>query len=145
MSMFDSTLRKNGQLRCISRSSSILPCPHSTHASTAEPKPYHPGSIRRHWLQLNTHGIARRSSIDCAGRLREHRFVARPAAAADGAAAAVEQAQPHAARVALYEQRLGRLVERPVRGEIAAVLVAVGIAEHHLLLVAAPGDPAAVK
>ena len=32
-------------------------------ASTAVPKPYHPGSISRHWPQLNTHGIARRSSI----------------------------------------------------------------------------------
>src|SRR5204863_5705339 len=35
------------------------------HASTAELKPYQPGSIRRHWLQLNTQGMARRSSIAC--------------------------------------------------------------------------------
>ena len=35
----------------------------ASHASTAEPKPYQPGSISRHWPQLNTHGIARRSSI----------------------------------------------------------------------------------
>ena len=27
------------------------------------PTPYQPGSISRHWLQLNTHGIARRSSM----------------------------------------------------------------------------------
>ncbi len=32
-------------------------------ASTALPKPYHPGSISRHCAQLNTQGMARRSSI----------------------------------------------------------------------------------
>ena len=30
---------------------------------TAEPKPYQPGSISRHCAQLNTQGIARKSSI----------------------------------------------------------------------------------
>jgi hypothetical protein len=30
---------------------------------TAEPKPYQPGSMMRHWAQLNTHGMARRSSM----------------------------------------------------------------------------------
>ena len=30
---------------------------------TALPKPYHPGSMSRHWAQLNTHGMALRSSI----------------------------------------------------------------------------------
>ena len=29
----------------------------------AVPKPYQPGSIRRHWAQLKTQGIARRSSM----------------------------------------------------------------------------------
>jgi hypothetical protein len=33
------------------------------HAAIALPTPYQPGSISRHWLQLNTHGIARRSSM----------------------------------------------------------------------------------
>ena len=32
-------------------------------ASTALPKPYQPGSISRHCAQLNTQGMARRSSI----------------------------------------------------------------------------------
>ena len=32
-------------------------------ASTAVPNPYHPGSISRHWPQLKTQGIARRSSM----------------------------------------------------------------------------------
>ena len=31
--------------------------------STALPKPYQPGSISRHCAQLNTQGMARRSSI----------------------------------------------------------------------------------
>ncbi len=32
-------------------------------AEAAPPKPYQPGSITRAWDQLNTHGMARRSSI----------------------------------------------------------------------------------
>jgi hypothetical protein len=35
----------------------------ATQVSTALPKPYQPGSISRHWAQLNTQGMARRSSI----------------------------------------------------------------------------------
>ena len=42
--------------------------------------------------------VSAQRAVDGARRLREHRLVARPAAAADGAAAAVEQAQPHAVR-----------------------------------------------
>ena len=33
------------------------------HVSTALPNPYHPGNINRHCAQLNTQGMARRSSI----------------------------------------------------------------------------------
>ena len=33
------------------------------HVSTALPKPYQPGSISRHCAQLNTQGMARRSSM----------------------------------------------------------------------------------
>jgi hypothetical protein len=29
----------------------------------AEPKPYQPGSVRRHWPQLKPQGMARRSSM----------------------------------------------------------------------------------
>ena len=64
--MFDSTLRKNGQRACISaqeRAVAVRRAASASHASTAEPKPYQPGSISRHWPQLNTHGIARRSSM----------------------------------------------------------------------------------
>ena len=68
MSRFDSTERKNGHDWCISRSSSILPRRDSTQCSTAAPKPYQPGSIRRDWLQLNTQGMARMSSMVCVAR-----------------------------------------------------------------------------
>ena len=74
--MFDSTLRKNGHCSCISRSSaSALGVAARATSSTAVPKPYQPGSISRHWPQLNTHGIARRSSMRVRRRARR-----RPAA-----------------------------------------------------------------
>ena len=77
---------------------------------------------------------------DASRRLREDRLVARPAAAADRAAAAVEQAQLHAVRRRRVDQRALGAIERPVRRQVAAVLVAVGIAEHHLLPVGAARD-----
>ena len=50
---------------------------------TALPKPYQPGSISRHCAQLNTHGMARRSSIRAealreAGRLPMLRLAISP-------------------------------------------------------------------
>src|SRR5438270_12825275 len=56
--------------------------------------------------------------VDRPRRLGEHRLVAWPAAAADRAAAAMKKAQPHAARLADVAQALGRLVERPVGGDV---------------------------
>src|SRR5438477_11794554 len=56
-------------------------------------------------------GEAQRA-VDRSRRLRQHRFIARPAAAADGAAAPIEEPQAHAARFAHVAQALGRLVER---------------------------------
>ena len=35
----------------------------ATNCSIAEPKPYQPGSVSRHWPQLKLHGTARRSSM----------------------------------------------------------------------------------
>jgi len=61
--MFDSVARKNGQRSCMSASSSRPSGAVASHASTADPNPYQPGSISRHWPKLNTQGIARRSSI----------------------------------------------------------------------------------
>ena len=82
-----------------------------------------------------------------ARRLRQDGLVAGPAAAPHRAAAAVEQAQPQrraagpaVGPLALVEQRGQRHfhpVERPVAHQDAAVLVAVGIAQHHLLRAAA--------
>ncbi len=85
------------------------------------------------------------AAVDAARRLREDRVVRRTAAAADRAAAAVEEAQLDAAAVGEgCDERALALVQRPVRREVAAVLVAVGVAEHHLLQVAARREPAAV-
>ena len=70
--------------------------------------------------------------LDAARGLREDGLVGRAAAAADRAAAAVEEAKREP--VPLRQRRQARLglVELPDRGEEAAVLVAVGVAEHHL-------------
>src|SRR6185503_14739473 len=85
------------------------------------------------------------AAADAAGRLREDRVVARAAAAADRAAAAVEEAQSHAVRCAGIDERPLRPVDRPARRQIAAVLVAVGIAEHYFLPVAAGCNERAVE
>src|SRR5579871_3634960 len=63
MSMFDSRLRKKGQALTMRLSTSIPSGFSFSQASTAEPNPYQPGSIRRHCDQEKTQGIARRSSI----------------------------------------------------------------------------------
>src|ERR1700737_3705033 len=62
--MFDRTVRKNGQRRYRSLSTSRRPSPPEIHCSTADPVPYQPGSITRDWLHASTHGIARRSEMD---------------------------------------------------------------------------------
>ena len=72
-------------------------------------------------------------AVHAAGRLRQDGVVARAAAAPDTAAAAVEQAQRHARFTEGLHQRYLGLIERPDRGEEAAILVAVGVAEHHFL------------
>ena len=68
-----------------------------------------------------------------AGRLRQDRLEAWPTAAPDRAAAAMEQPQLHAVILEQVAQLLGGLVQRPVGGEEAAILVAVRVAEHHFL------------
>ena len=85
------------------------------------------------------------TTADAACRLREDRVEARPAAAADGAAAAVEEAQLDAVVAKRVDERELRPIERPVGGQVPAVLVAVGIAEHHLLPAVAALEPAAVE
>ncbi len=80
------------------------------------------------------------SAGHAAGRLREDRLVRRPAAAPDRAAAPVEEPQLDAVRRERVDQPHLGAIQRPVRGQIAAVLVAVGVAEHHFLPVVAAGD-----
>jgi hypothetical protein len=55
------------------------------------------------------------------------------ATTADGAAATVEQAQVHAFPAAHRTELVLCAVQRPVRHPVAAILVAVGVAEHDLL------------
>src|SRR6516225_9309328 len=73
-------------------------------------------------------------------RLSKDRLIAGPAAAADRAAAAVEQAQPDLMAPEHLDERQLRLVEFPAGGQETAILVAVGIAEHDLLHAAAPSS-----
>ena len=64
MSMFDSSIWKNGHSRYIARSVSMpVAGSASSQDATALPNPYQPGSISRICAQLNTQGIARKSSI----------------------------------------------------------------------------------
>ena len=56
-------VRKNGQDFSMRRSVPGRPDALRQITSTAEPKPYQPGSIRRHCAQLKTQGMARRSSM----------------------------------------------------------------------------------
>src|SRR6266566_7275684 len=64
MSMFDSNVLKNGHSRYMALSNAMpsFGCP-AIQDFTAAPKPYHPGSMSRHWAQLKTQGIALRSPI----------------------------------------------------------------------------------
>ena len=84
MSMFESIVVKNGQSRYIACKvlSACFGCA-AINARTADPKPYQPGSIRRHCDQLNTQGMARRSSMRVdlvreAGRLPIFRLAISP-------------------------------------------------------------------
>ncbi len=76
------------------------------------------------------------------GGLCEDGLVARPAPAADRPAATVEETHLHPVPVEHAHQRDLGLVEFPVGGEVAPVLVAVGVAEHHFLHAAAARDDA---
>ena len=67
-----------------------------------------------------------------ARRLGEDRRVRRAAAAAGAAAAAVEDRELDVALAGQRGQRLLGAVVLPGRGQVAAVLARVGVAEHHL-------------
>src|SRR3982075_2123226 len=67
MSRLESMARKKGQVACISCSSAREPLPEERNLVIELPKPNHPGSMMRHWLQLKTHGMARRAPRLCEG------------------------------------------------------------------------------
>ena len=71
-----------------------------------------------------------------AGRLRSDGVAGRRAAAADRAAAPMEKRDRDAFLDAHRREPRLRFVELPVRRQKAAVLIAVGIADHHLLQIA---------
>src|SRR5215510_12328385 len=59
ISIFESSVAKNGHSEAIAcRRGMPLSGWASTQAVTAEPNPYQAGSIRRHWAQPKTQGIA---------------------------------------------------------------------------------------
>ena len=72
------------------------------------------------------------AAVDRAGRLGEDARVRRPAAPAGRAAAAVEDRQLDVPLGRDARQLLLRAVDLPLRGEIAAVLARVRVADHHL-------------
>ena len=79
------------------------------------------------------------------GRLSANRAPGWTAAAGDGASPAVKHRQRDPVVVAHARDRFLRAVQRPVRGNVAAVLVAVGVADHdHLRSAGRPVPPVAV-
>ena len=77
-------------------------------------------------------------------RLRQYGFVGGPAAAAHGAATAVEQPALYLVRCGDGDDLFLRLEELPRRGEDAAVLAGIGITQHHFLLIAGGGKQGGV-
>ncbi len=76
-------------------------------------------------------------AVDRARCAAEDRPIGGPAAAPDGAAAPMEERQLDAVLPCDRDERLLGAVEHPGRGEETGLLVRVGVAEHHLLAVAA--------
>src|SRR3546814_5680965 len=72
-------------------------------------------------------------AVDRSGRLGQYRVETGAAAASHRAAASVKQAKPGLAFLEYLDQLPFGLVQRPVRGQVAPVLVAVRIAQHYFL------------
>ena len=82
---------------------------------------------------------------DGAARRGEHGFVLRAAAAAHRAAAAVEYRQHHAVPLHRRDERLLRFLQAPARRRDPAVAMAVGVAEHDDLVIAARAQVLAIE
>jgi hypothetical protein len=72
-------------------------------------------------------------SLHSARGLREDRLIAWTASTTDRSAAAVKQTQRDAPAAERVDKSELGLVEFPTRGQKAAVLVAIGVTQHHLL------------
>jgi len=79
------------------------------------------------------------SDLAChaAGGLRQNRLIARAAATANRAATAVEQSHFDTVLLQHLDQLDFGFVQFPVRSQVTAILVAVRIAEHDFLHIAA--------
>src|SRR5688572_32940696 len=75
------------------------------------------------------------AAVDAASRLRTNGIVGWPATARDRPAAAVEDGQTHLMLLSNTRDLLLCLIQRPVGHQITAVLVAVGVTDHHHLFV----------
>src|SRR2546428_86603 len=126
ISALSRTARKNGQCARMSWKQS------SGERASPAPSPYHPGRLKRPRIQEKTHAMPRTSL-----RLRAP---GRPAAARHGAAAPVEERESDPVLVAYARDRFLRPIECPVGGHVAAILVAVGVADHDHLLPTASRD-----
>src|SRR5439155_18171942 len=73
------------------------------------------------------------AAVDRAGRLRDDRCIAGPAAPPRRTAASLEERQLDTASATERDELLLRPVHLPRRGEVAAVLARVRVADHHLL------------
>jgi hypothetical protein len=84
------------------------------------------------------------AAVDRAARRCDDRARGLAAATADGAAAAVEEHDADAGVAGDVEHFDLHTLQRPARGDDAAVLAAVGIAEHDHLLIAARAQMLAI-
>ena len=84
------------------------------------------------------------TAVESTRREAEDRPVGRPAAAPDRPAATMEEGQLHAMAPGGRDERGLGAVDQPVRGEVARLLVRIGIAEHDFLAIAPPPDVLAV-
>ena len=75
-----------------------------------------------------------------AARLRLNRAKGRAAATSHSSAPAMEQLHGHACCGKYRGKRERGLLQTPCRGEIAAILVRIGIADHHFLMAARSGQ-----
>ena len=77
------------------------------------------------------------TSLDCSSGLGQDRLVRATTTASDGSATTMEQQQAHVLLACHSDQFALCDIQRPVRGDIASIFVAIRVAQHDLLLVAA--------